>query len=1062
MRLALLLLALASISPGQISTASIFGQVEDPSGGALRSVIVTAQQESTGFVRRATTDAEGRYRIEQLSPGVYAISAQHEGFKTAVVPHVPVEISQQARLDLRLALGEVRESVNVNTRVSPLQTVDSAVSYRVSARTLTQLPLDERNVTSLVTLGPGAVPRQLGGFVHDADNDVQQGSRGSVAFNPAINGARPSMNSLVVDGAYDTDRNAFGPAVLPPIESVQEFRTQSSLAPVGSTQAGGGMVDVVTKSGSRSFHGSGFEYFRNEAADARNYFDDAALPRPIFRRNQFGGSLGGPLPLNSFFFLTYEGLRGNSAAPSVQLVPDAPLRAGDFSSAGPIYDPLSSPAAAGRMPFAGNLIPAGRIDPIAQKYLAQFEPLPNRSPNGLGNYLDTTPSTSNRDSVSGRIDHQFRGGGLLFGRYTVNDDRGGISGNFPLRPTSEDLRAQQVVLGHTLAGTTWTNELRASFTRLRLFDIPVSASRGQNAAADLGLLNPPDDPFSFGLPYFFLSDFSTVTDDPTLPQIQRDNTWGLSETFSRVSGKRTYKFGVNWVHFQFNYRQSNQIRGEYIYGGGFTGNNTPGSGDALGDFLLGFPQFTMRSMGDSQGYLRQDTLGGFFQQDWQLSSRVSLSLGVRYEYSSPFTDAAGKLMNLDYSGQSQPQLAPVNRAHDPNFHDFAPRAGLAWRLPGNTVFRAGYGMYFNPEMAIESYDLVLNGIRNELNAADASAQPVLTTRDGFPRSTSTGFPSYFGVDRDLPTPYVQQWNAGFQRELPGGIVAEAAYVGSKGTHLGRFRRFNTALHTETGENLAPRPGELQSLRTYPDLGTLFQFEHIANSSYNSLQLKAEKRFRRSLSFLASFVWAKSIDDSSSVIPNLFDAGGAQDERNLRLERALSAFNVGRRLSAGFLYNLPGGNRFGPVLRGWQLSGVITIQDGTPLDPLYLSSDTANAGTFTRPDIVPGQSISLPAGQRTPDHWFNTAAFTAPAPYQFGNAARDVIPGPGNEVIDIAIHKRFAITERLGLEVRAEGFNMFNHPNFGFPDPYPDQGPFFGKVLTTGQPRRFQFATRFEF
>ncbi len=442
---------------------------------------------------------------------------------------------------------------------------------------------------------------------------------------------------------------------------------------------------------------------------------------------------------------------------------------------------------------------------------------------------------------------------------------------------------------------------------------------------------------------------------------------------------------------------------------------------------------------------------------------------MRYEYFSPFTDAAGTLSNLDYSGLPQPpRLVPVSQSFEPNTHDFAPRVGLAWNLPGfvsahgDTVFRAGYGIYFNPELAVESYDLVLNGVRNEINSFDGLGTPVLTTRDGFPSTASTGFPSYFGLDSYLPTPYVQQWNAGFQRELPGGIVAEVDYIGSKGTHLGRFRRFNTALQTETGANLDPRPGDLQSLRTFPTLGTLFQFEHISDSSYNSLQVRAEKRFRRSLSFLASFVWGKSIDDSSNVIPSLFDAGGAQDERNLRLERALSAFNVGRRLSAGFVYSLPGGGPLGFAVRGWQLSGIVTVQDGTPLDPLYISSDSANAGTFTRPNIVPGQSISLPASQRTPDHWFNTAAFAAPAPYQFGNAGRNIIPGPGNEVVDLALHKRFSISERLALELRAESFNTLNHPNFGFPDPYPDQGPFFGKILTTGDPRRLQFATRIEF
>jgi hypothetical protein len=217
-----------------------------------------------------------------------------------------------------------------------------------------------------------------------------------------------------------------------------------------------------------------------------------------------------------------------------------------------------------------------------------------------------------------------------------------------------------------------------------------------------------------------------------------------------------------------------------------------------------------------------------------------------------------------------------------------------------------------------------------------------------------------------------------------------------------------------------------------------------------------------LSFLASFVWSKSIDDSSIVVPGLYDAGGAQDERNLRLERGLTSFNVGRRISAGFVYSLPSRPRFSRLLGGWQLSGIVTIQDGTPLDSLYISMDTANAGTFTRPNIVPGQSISLPSSQRSPDHWFNTAAFSAPAPFQFGNAARNVIPGPGIELVDLALHKRFLIAEGRGIELRAEGFNAFNHPNFGFPDPYPDQGPFFGRILTTGQPRRVQFGARFDF
>ena len=1061
-----IVLALAAVGAAQTSTGAIFGRITDETGAAVSAAEVSVRQEGTGFVRTAVASVAGEYRVEQLAPGTFSVTVQHQGFGTAIAAHATVEVNQQARLDFQLKVGEMHESVQVSAAVSRVDAEDSAVGYRIGASVAAGLPLDGRNVISLVTLGPGAVPRQLGGFVHDVDNDVQQGSRGSVALNPPVNGSRPSMNAFLTDGADNTDRNAFAIVVTPPIDSVQEFRINSSVAPTAAPEAGGGVVDLITKGGSREFHGSAFEYLRNEAADARNYFDDPALARPVFRRSQFGASLGGPLPLRStFFFAAFEGLRGRSASPSLQLVPDAALRQGDYTAGPLLFDPLSAADAAGRTPLPGNQIPANRIDPIASRYLAQFEPLPNRTGNSSSNYLDGTPGTNNNASGSLRIDHQFHNGGLLFGRYTVNDDRGRVNAAFPLRPASEQLRAQQVALGYTRSGAGWVNELRGAFSRLRLYDVPVA---GSNVAADLGIAGAPTDPFSFGLPYFFLTDFSTLTDDPTLPQIQRDNTWSVSDTLSLVRGRRTYRLGFSASRFQFNYRQSNMIRGQYTYAGAYSGNGDSASGSGLADFLLGFPSRTERSQGDSQAYLRQSNFGFFAGQDWRATERLTFTLGIRYDYFAPFTEARDRLLNLDYSNlPAAPHLVSVPRAFEPNRTDFAPRVGVAWRLPhilpgrGETVFRAGYGIHFSPELAVESYDLALNNVRHELNQADGSILPILTTRDGFPAGPSAGFPSYFGLDSNLPTPYVQQWNAGFQRELPAGLVLEAVYAGSKGTHLGRFRRFNTAQHTETGENLDPRPGDLQSLRTFPDLGTLFQREHVANSSYHSLQVKAEKRLGSSLSFLASFVWAKSIDDAASIIPSLFDSAGAQDERNLRLDRGLSFFNVGRRVSAGFVYRLPMA-RVPKNLGGWEISGIVTLQDGTPLDPFYIATDSANSGTLTRPDVVPGQSISLPSGERTPDRWFNTAAFADPAPFHFGNAGRDIIPGPGNEVIDLAVHKRFQIRERAGLEVRAESFNTFNHPNFGIPGPYPDLGPFFGKILSAGQPRRMQFAARIEF
>src|SRR5579863_300250 len=1068
--LILVLSCLGTAARAQVGAASLLGDVRDESSALAPGVTVTARHNDTGFMRTAVTGAQGAYRLDELLPGAYTVTAEKPGFHTMTTGSLTLEVNQKARLDLVLKVGAERDSITVQASVSPLQSDDASAGYRLNPVEITSLPLVQRDVISLVTLGPGAIPRQLGGFTHDIIIDVQE-NRGAVAFNPPINGGRSYMNAFLLDGSSDTDRNTFAIAVAPPLESVQEFRIESSLPSAEFSQAGGGVMDVVTKSGALAWHGSAFEYFRNEALDARSFFDDPTLPRPVFRQSQYGGSLGGRVPKlrNTFFFATWEGLRAKSAKSSLNIVPDAAVRSGDFTGRNLVFDPLNlDPATGARLPFPNNIIPSARIDPIVRKFLNEFEPLPNRT--GSSNYLDSTPSLNHNDTGSGRIDHEFRDQSRLFGRYTINDERDRLANFFPELPTSEQVRAQQAALGYTFSGISWLNEARFSFTRLKVFDTPASAFR-TDVARQLGLTGLPSDPFSFGLPFFTVTNSSIITDSPTLPQLQRDNQWQVSDAFSVTRGRHTWKTGIEWMHSGVNYLQSNFPRGSYTFTGALTASlSNPGaSGDAFADFLLGLPQDTSRTVGFAQAYLRQNSYAGYAQDDWRVSSRLTLNVGVRYEYFAPFTDARGQLLNLDYSTlPNPPRLLHVGSAGEPNRTNFAPRVGLAWSPPvtlapgRKMVFRAGYGVYFSPEIATEAYDLVLNNIRNETNQTDGT-RPLLTLENGFPQTSSTGFPTLYALDPHASTPYVQQWNASIQQELPFGIVAEAAYIGSKGTDLGLFRHFNTPAHVETGEDLPPRPGVLQSLRTFPELGPIIQRQHIADSSYNSLQIKAEKRLATRVSFLASFVWSKSIDDADSELPGQFDSVGAQDERNLRLERGLSFFNVGRRVSAGYVYNLPAAAGFlQPVLAQWQTSGIITLQDGTPLNPIYFAYDGANSGTVNRPNIVPGQQISLPSSQRTADHWFNTNAFSTPAPFTFGNAGRDIIPGPGDAVLDLALQRRFSVRERSSIELRAEFFNALNHPNLGVPVEYPDFGPFFGKIIVTGDPRRIQLALRFEF
>jgi hypothetical protein len=1055
------LLLCAGIAQAQVGSSVLLGSVRDESGAVVQGVKVEATGDATGFSRTVFTAEDGSYRIEQLLPGIYTVRAGKDGFRNLAVPSVLLEIDGKGALDLTLKVGDARDSITVSASVSPVAENDASMGYRLDSSEILALPLAMRNVISLVTLGPGAIPRQLGGFTHDVINDVQA-ARGAVALNPPINGARSTMNSYLLDGAADTDRNTFAIAVTPPMESVQEFRIHSSLASAEFAQAGGGVVDVVTKAGGLNYHGSAFELLQNEATDARDFFDDPALPRAIFRQNQFGGSLGGPLiPKSStFFFFAYEGLRGTSAKSTVTLVPDQAERGGDFTGGNPIFDPLSLDASGNRMPFPGNTIPANRIDPIAREYLQIYEPLPNRD-NPAANYLDATPNRNTNDSGSVRIDRQFRNQSRIFGRYTVNNEDAAIAGSFPVRPTSENLRAQQATLGYTAGKATWLNAAQFAFTRLRIFDVPQSAFQ-TNVAQQLGIAGAPSDPFTYGLPEFEVTDFSTVTDDPTLPQLQRDNLWYLADGVSVLRGAHTLKFGFEWTHFQMNYLQSDRVRGEYTFTGAFTSdlNSPSGTGDPLADFLLGFPQDTARTSGSAMAYLRQNSYAGYFQDDWKVGGRLTLNFGMRYEYVAPYTEARGNLLNLDYSNlPAAPTLVRVASAVNPDFRNFAPRVGLALRLPHlrDTVFRAGYGIYYSPEIATASYDLVRNQVLNQSNETNG-VTPILTIANGFPQTASTGFPSYYGLDPNARTPYVQQWTAGFQRALKG-VLIELAYAGSKGTHLGRFRQFNTPLDVVSGADLPPRAGDLQALREFPQLGDLVQRQDIANSSYHSLQIKVEKRLSGRLGFLTSFVWSKSIDDADSIIPGFFDSAGAQDERNLRLERGLSFFNVGRRLSSGFVYSLPGAGRF---LNHWQLSGIVTLQDGTPLNPFYIAADFANTGTPNRPNIVPGESIALPSSQRTAERFFNTAAFQDPAPYTFGDAGRNIIPGPGNSVFDLSIHRRFPIRETRSMEFRSEFFNAFNHPNWGAPIPYPDFGPLFGQISSTGDPRRVQFGLRLDF
>ena len=526
----------------QVASSTLAGTVRDQSSALVSGATITARHEPTGFTRTILSSDEGEYSIDRLAPGSYTITVDKRGFRTVTAASATLAVNQKGRLDFELQPGPAADTITVTATISPVEADDASIGYSVNYGAAVRLPLIDRNLISLVTLGPGAIPRHLGGFTHDVVNDIQP-SRGAVMLNPPIHGARSTMNAFVLDGASNTRPacicNGSPPAArirsgLPNrvgvgIRGVSPSRRRRCRPchQIGRTQLSRQRFRVFPQ------RGDGCEKLLRRSAAAASDFP----AQPVF-----GGSLGGPLPFpRSFFFATYEGVRGKSAKSSLNLVPNSELRGGKFTGRDPIFDPLSRDSSGSRAPFPNNVIPSNRIDSIARRFLDQFQPLPNRSAGGTANYLDATPSDMTNDSGSIRVDHELSASHRIFGRYTINNEQAHIAGVFPLLPTMQNLRAQQAVVGMTTAGGHWSNELRGSFTRLRVFSIPQSAFT-RDIARELGVGGVSTDPFTFGLPYFAVTNFNLTTDDPILPQAQRNNLLHVADAVSIVRGGHTLKF----------------------------------------------------------------------------------------------------------------------------------------------------------------------------------------------------------------------------------------------------------------------------------------------------------------------------------------------------------------------------------------------------------------------------------------------------------------------------------------------------------------------------------------
>jgi hypothetical protein len=1043
---------LPAVVAAQTHRASLRGTVYDPNGAAIPAATVTVTNRATGGIRTTQTNSSGEYVISSLPPGEYRVEVQNNGFRKHQET-IDILVNQEQRLDANLLVSGM-EGDTVEVPYEPEIKKDSAsLGTVIQNQQITGLPLDGRNFYELSLLVPGAVPPAPG----------SAGSvRGDFAFS--VNGAREDANNFLLDGVYNVDPklNTFG--VRPSVDAIREFEMLTSTYDSSFGRNPGAQVNVILNSGSNDFHGSLFEFHRNAALDARNFFAPASEPKPKYIRNQFGGAFGGPIRRDkTFFFADYEGTRSREGITRITNVPTAEERRGDFSHSlfGVPINPFT------QQPFQGGVIPDFFINPIGRAIAALY-PLPNRNV-PFQNFVSSPVLGDDNDSFDARIDHHLTERADLVFRYSFGERdlfEPFTGPSFALVPGFGDTiarRSQNAMVAFTFLVTpNLVNESRAAFSR-------VASSVTQQASvlnSQVGLPTVSPRERDLGLSLITITGFSPLGDEGNNPQNSVTNVYQFLNNSSYVHGNHLLKFGADLRFSQQNAFRDVESRGRLQFSpfGQVTFN-------ALGDLLLGLPFLTSVAHVDNPQQIRTESYNFFVNDSYRVTPRLTINGGLRYEYNSPPVDAEDNANLYDVATRSLVRVGTngVPRSgFDADKNNFAPRVGFAWSVREDTVLRGGYGIYYDQSPLAPAEALYFNSPFFDNN--------IFFSLQGLPLTLNNPFPSFFpfalpdsalAIQRDLRTGYMQHWNVNLQRQYGNGLI-EVAYVGSKGTKLLTARDINQ-----------PQPGILPPGLPFvprPD----FRFDDIdllesrANSNYNALQVRYQQRLTHGFSALASYTWSKSIDDASNFFTSAGDPNFPQNSYNVAAERGRSNFDVSHRLSFSYSYALPFGKGrqylandgwVSTLLGGWETLGIVTLQTGRPFT-VALLSEIDNSGTGRsilgfgandRPNVVGNPELSNP----TTLQWFNTGAFEFPFPGTFGNAGRNILEGPGYQNVNMSLLKNTKLTERVNLQFRAEAFNLFNHPNFNLPDNFLGS-PTFGRITSARDPRHIQFGLKLLF
>lgn len=1065
-------------------TGSLRGTVTDSSGAVVQSAIVTATQADTGLGRSTSSRRDGTYLLPELPVGHYRLEVVAKGFSKYAQEGISLNVNETATVPVRLVVGTEKQEVNVRADAQLIQGTVTSLGKAVLSRELLSLPLNGRNFSQLGVLQPGVTPITPG--LAEAGGTLREGQ----AY--AVNGQRPESNNFLIDGANNFSSVDGGLILKPPIDAIAEFRILTNGANAEFGHSAGSTTNIVTRSGSNSFHGAAWEFLRNDAMDARNYFAQQVEP---LKQNQFGGTLGGPIRNDkTFFFGYYEGFRNRQGETQSATVPSLLERQGNFSqtidpSTGQV-DPLINEFTG--QPFPGNQLPF--INPIAQNLL-QFFPLPNL---GTNTFTATQSLHADNDQFGVRVDHYLSPADTLNFRYMFSnsstlDPLSTAGADVPGFPVGEDQRAQNIVAQETHTfSPAMIGVGRFSFLRNKfLLDEHIN----HTSPSDLGFQYQPTLASAAGPPFIQVNGYASVGDPITGPRNTYQNSFDWSGSLTWIRGQHELKFGGGFQHNQINVLQGIASNGFFVFAP-FPVSN------AFASFLFGQPVFFLQGGGDLSRGLRGNSTNTYVQDTYRVTSRLTLNVGVRYELPSPYTEihnrqnlfvpgAQSRVFPSAPAGLLYPGDSGVPGGLIPTEKKaFAPRVGVAWDPTGSAhwLVSAAYGIFYEPY-----YTGVGGPLQDPISAPPYLQTPQVNLPDfadpfkgGNPFTLSFSQPmTLLVLNPRLPLPYAQDWNLNVQRSFGADWLFQVGYVGTTGVKLPRFIEGNPAVFIPGQSN----ENNVNQRRLYSGCtlansnncvyGSVGEIAGIANSSYNALESTLRKRFSHGLSFLASYTFSKSIDDVSSfnitgsaASPVAGENDLPQNPFNPAAERGRSMFDARHRFVLSYEWSLPWWKQprawYQHVLGNWQVNGITTFMSGTPFT-VFDSQDVSLQGTA--PEIT-GFSSNRPnlvgdanAGPHTVQEWFNVNAFQRLDPQtqagQFGSAGRNIVQGPGLEDWDFSALKNIPLAETKQLQFRAEFFNIFNHTNFRLPDS-DISSPTFGQIREALPPRLLQVALKFLF